>query len=283
MIGVEHATAGVLVIILFVFFLVFRYIRLAKEAISETKPAALRQDLYIRRLAGVDAVDEATGRAAELGRPMVFSTGLTGVGPVLYACLGVLHYVARKAARYKTKIIVPQNDSSVMAIASDTVQEAYRAEGKSYSYDPRSLVYLSDEQFAFAAGYMGLVQREKAASTFLFGVFAAESLILAEAGQQVGAMQIASSVSPEQVPFFICTCDYTLIGEELFGASAYLTREPVQVGSLFAQDRVKLLFFVFIIIGVMISTFNSFRPKEERWPSPVELIVKPLFVSGENE
>lgn len=276
MIGVEHATAGIFVILIFVFFLVARYIRLAKFASSETKKDFTKKELYIRRLAGVDAVDEATGRAAELGRPLVFSTGLTSVGPILYACLGVMHYVARKAARYKTKLILPQNDPAVMAIASDTVQEAYRDEGRGSSFDPRSLVYLSDEQFAFAAGYMGLVQREKAASTFLFGVFAAESLILAEAGQQVGAMQIASSISPEQVPFFICTCDYTLIGEELFGASAYLTREPIQVGSLFAQDRVKLLFFILIVLGVAISTYNSFLPKSESLSSPVDWIVKPL-------
>lgn len=283
MVGVEHASAGIIIILLFVFFLVFRYIRLARVASANKKAGVANQDLYIRRLAGVDAVDEATGRAAELGRPLVFSTGLTGVGPVLYACLGVLHYVSRKAARYKTKLIVPQNDAAVMAIASDTVQEAYRAEGKSSSFDQRSLVYLSDEQFAFAAGYMGIVQREKAASTFLFGVFAAESLILAEAGQQVGAMQIASSVSPEQVPFFICTCDYTLVGEELFGASAYLTREPVQVGSLFAQDRVKLLFFFLILLGVAISTVNSFRPKDRAISSPVDWIVMPLSKESKGE
>lgn len=276
MIGVQHATAGILAILIFVFYLVFRYIRLARSADADVKKDSGVERLYIRRLAGVDAVDEATGRAAELGRPLVFSSGLTGVGPILYACLGVMYYVARKAARYKTRLILPQNDPAVMAIASDTVQEAYRAEGKSAAFDPRSLVYLSDEQFAFAAGYMGIVQRERVASTFLFGVFAAESLILAEAGQQVGAMQIASSVSPEQVPFFICTCDYTLIGEELFGASAYLTREPVQVGSLFAQDRVKLLFFVLIILGVTISTYNSFVNKDKALLSPVDLIVMPL-------
>ncbi len=258
----ENATPGVLIILLFTLLLIFRYIRIAA---GETRP-------YIRRLAGVDAIEEATGRAAELGKPIVFSTGLTGVGPVLQACLGVLHYVSRKAARYKAKLFVPQNDPAVMAITSDTVQDAYREEGRFSSFDSRTVTFLSEEQFAFAAGYMGLVQREQAASTFLFGVFAAESLILAEAGQRIGAMQIASSVSPEQVPFFICTCDYTLIGEELFGASAYLTREPVQVGSLMAQDRVKLLFFVIIIMGVLIATANSLGLMEIS--SPVDWINK---------
>lgn len=263
--GVENATPGILIILLLTLLLIFRYIRLARAQTDKSK-------IYIRRLAGVDAIEEATGRAAELGRPIVFSTGLTGVGPVLQACLGVLHYVSRKAARYKAKLFVPQNDSAVMAIATDTVQDAYRQEGRFSSYDSRTVTFLSEEQFAFAAGYMGLVQREQAASTFLFGVFAAESLILAEAGQRIGAMQIASSVSPEQVPFFICTCDYTLIGEELFGASAYLTKEPVQVGSLMAQDRIKLLFFMLVLLGVLISTVNSLGLTAVPLSSPVEWI-----------
>jgi hypothetical protein len=216
------------------------------------------KDLFVRRLPGVDAIDEACGRSAELGRPISFSTGLTGVNPVLYAVLGVLYYVGRKAARYKSQFLLPQYHPEVMAISEDVLRDAYRVEGRLAQYDPQCVRFLSEEQFAFAAGYMGMVQREQISTAFLFGSFAAESLLLAEAGQQVGAMQVAASVSPEQVPFFICTCDYTLIGEELFASAAYLTREPVQLGSLLGQDRGKLIFFVLIVLGIGISTWNVY-------------------------
>jgi len=149
---------------------------------------------------------------------------------------------------------------TVMAIAEDVLRDAYRAEGRSALFDPRNILFLSEEQFAFAAGYIGLVQREQVAGAFLFGHFAAESLILAEAGQQVGAMQVGASVSPEQVAFFITACDYTLIGEELFAASAYLTREPIQLGSLYGQDRAKLFLFLMIVTGVGIATLNAVWP-----------------------
>lgn len=243
----EHATLGILLLICVVAGMVFTYIR-----------RAFRGDkLFVRRIPGIDAIDEASGRAAELGRPVAFSTGITGVSPTLYAALGVLYYVARKAALYKSKLLLPQNDAQVMAIAEDTARDAYRTEGRLSQFEPKNVCFLSDEQFAYAAGYMGWVQRENIATAFLFGSFAAESLILAEAGQQVGAMQIAASLSPEQVAFFICTCDYTLIGEELYAASAYLTEEPVQLGSLYGQDRAKLIFFILIIVGVLIATINS--------------------------
>ena len=245
--GIEHATPVILILMLALVGPVLYYIKIAKAGAN----------LYVRRIPGIDAIDEASARAAEVGRPVAFSLGLSGIGPVLYACLGVLYYVAQKAAVFKSKLLVPQSAPEVMAIAEDTVHDAYRDASKLSQFDPSSVMYLSDEQFAYAAGYVGMVQRENVASAFLFGSFAAESLILAEAGQQIGAMQVSATVSPEQVAFFICTCDYTLIGEELFAASAYLTREPVQLGSLIAQDRAKLLFVLMIVAGVLIATLNS--------------------------
>lgn len=123
------------------------------------------------------------------------------------------------------------------------------------------------------------MHREKPGAAFMFGVFAAESLVLAEAGQQVGARQVAASVSPEQVAFFVCTCDYTLIGEELFGASAYVSREPVQVATLAAQDRFKLLICGVIVVGVVCATIASLHP-ELSIVMPHELLLSGWEVFG---
>lgn len=246
----DHATPAVLIMLVIVVAPVFYYISQAKKG----------KKLFVRRISGIDAIDEACGRCAELGKPSIFSVGLTSLGPILYGCLGVLFHVAKKAARYKTRLIIPQNQPDVMAVSEEVLRDAYRTEGRLSAFDPKNVVYLSDEQFAYAAGYIGLVQREKVGSAFLFGTFAGESLVLAEAGQQVGAMQVAATTSPEQVAFFISACDYTLIGEELFAASAYLTEEPVQLGSLYAQDRVKLFFYLLIVVGILDATFLSIFP-----------------------
>lgn len=249
--GVEHATPGIFILMIFLIVPVLVYIRKARKD----------KDIFVRRIAGIDAIDEATGRAAELGRPISFSTGLTSVHPTLYACLGVLYYVSKKAATHRSKLLVPQYNAEVMAIVEDIVRDAYRAAGQLGNFEPRNIRFLSESQFAFASGYMGMMHRENVCSAFLFGYFAAESLLLAEAGQQVGAMQVGASVSPEQVPFFICACDYTLIGEELYAASAYLSREPIQLGSLCGQDRAKLILFVIIVSGVLIATWNALYPE----------------------
>ncbi len=79
--------------------------------------------------------------------------------------------------------------------------------------------------------------REKPAAIFLLGYYYAEALMLAETGFSVGAIQIAGTDAQAQLPFFITTCDYTLIGEELYAASAYLSREPMLLGSLKGPGR----------------------------------------------
>jgi hypothetical protein len=265
--GVDHATPGMIVTILGITFPVIVLIKRARR---------FPDKIYIRRIAGIDAIDEAVGGAVERGRPISFSTGMTEVDPVLYACLGVLYYIAKKVARLKTPLLIPQRTPDGMAIVEDVVRDAYRSEGRLSSYDQHNIRFFSEDQFAYASGYMGMIHREKVGSAFLFGSFAAESLILAEAGQQIGAMQVAASATPEQVAFFICTCDYTLIGEELFAASAYLSREAVQVGSLAGQDRGKFLILIFIIVGVTIATFKSIFP-QYNIPNVDQLLTSYLF------
>lgn len=253
--GIEHATQGGGWGMLFLTFLMVAppllFIALAKRWKRRG------QDMYIRRISGIDAIEDAVGRTVEMGRPIIFTFGLAGVGPLFFACLGVLSHLARMAARYSVRLFVPQQDVEVMAITQNAVRDAYQAEGRQEAYREDDVRFLSSAQFAFASGYMGIVHREKVAACFLCGSFAAESLILAEAGQQAGAIQVAATADYAQIPFFITTCDYTIIGEEVFAAGAYLSRDPVQRGSLRGQDIAKLLLLLCILIGIAAATFNT--------------------------
>ena len=65
-----------------------------------------------------------------------------------------------------------------------------------------------------------------------------------------------------QLPFFITTCDYTLIGEELYAASAYLGREPKQLGSIKGQDPCKAVIMGFITLGVILSIISAITGNE---------------------
>lgn len=243
----EHSNPAIVLLIFLFVGPVLYFIRRARHG----------QEIYIRRIPGIDAIDDTMGRAIELGRPLSFTTALTGIGPLFYACLGVLRHIAKRVSRFNAKLFIPCGDPEALVLADATIQSAYRSEKRESLYDPNSLRYLSGEQFAFSSGYMGLVQRENVGGAFLFGNFAAESLILAEAAERIGAVQVAATVDTSQIPFFITVCDYTLLGEELFAAGAYLSRDPVQIGSLRGQDFAKFILVVLILLGILDNTYRA--------------------------
>jgi hypothetical protein len=209
------------------------------------------RQLFVRRIPGLAAIDEAVGRATEMGRPITFSLGLGGLDIVTLQSLAIALHVVRLAARYGNRVILTMRNATLYAVADEAVREAYAAEGKPEAYQMDDIRFLSDRQFAYASGVVGIINRERVASNLMFGTFYAESLILAEAGHQVGAVQVAGTPSTTQVPFFIAACDYTIIGDEYYAGTAYLTREPVLMGSLIGQDWGKMLLLGLVLLGTL--------------------------------
>ena len=234
------ARLNILVAMVIFFTLIIYYIESAKKG----------KNLFVRRIAGLDAVEEAVGRATEMGKPIIYVPGLGSVADIAtIASLNILGEVAKKVAQYDSALLVPCRDPIVYTVASEIVKESYAKAGRPDAFKTDSVFFITSEQFAYAAAVDGLMAREKPATNFFLGMFWAESLVLAETGAQTGAIQIAGTDSVYQLPFFITACDYTLIGEELYAASAYLSREPLLLGSLKGQDYGKLVILAIVTIG----------------------------------
>ncbi len=213
--------------------------------------------LFIRKLAGLDAVEEAVGRATEMGRPVLFIPGINEIDVMdTIAGLSILGRVAKITARYETPLYVPVRYPMVFAAAQEVVQQSYIAEGKGDAQNRDSVRYVAGEQMAFTATVNGYMMRERPAANIFMGAFYAESLLLAETGNAAGSIQIAGTAQPEQLPFFIAACDYTLMGEELFAASAYLSHEPIMLGGLKGQDLMKVLILAAIVIGTFMVSID---------------------------
>jgi hypothetical protein len=214
-------------------------------------------DYFVRKIAGISAIEEAVGRATEMGKPVLFIPGIQDLDNVqTVAGITILASVARKVAEYETQLNVPTSRSLVMTTARETVKEAFLSAGRPDLYNDSMVYYVTDEQFGFVAYADGFIVRQRPATCIYMGAFFAESLILAETGNSVGAIQIAGTAQPTQLPFFVAACDYTLIGEELFAASAYLSQEPKLLGSLRGQDFGKAFAMLFILIGTAVATIS---------------------------
>ncbi|HEY3243405.1 MAG TPA: DUF6754 domain-containing protein [Phycisphaerae bacterium] len=223
--------------------------------------------LKVRKIAGLAAVEEAVGRATEMGRSILFVPGIEDLKYIAtVAGITVLSRVARLAAEHDAQLEVPTRRSLVMTAARETVQASFLAAGRPDAYNADRIYYVTDEQFGFAAAVAGWMMRSKPATAFYLGTFYAESLLLAETGNAIGAIQIAGTDEPAQLPFFVAACDYTLIGEELFAASAYLSGEPQQLGSLKGQDVGKTIVGVLIAVGVTLASICAITsaPRAQR-------------------
>jgi hypothetical protein len=210
-------------------------------------------DLFVRRLAGIEAIDEAIGRATEMGKPILYVLGLgTAADIATIASYTILGRVAKKVAEYQTGLIVPCYDPIVMTVAQETVRTAYLDAGRPDSYNEDMVYFVTNQQFAYVAGVNGVMLRERPATNLYMGKFYAESLILAETGTVAGSIQISGTDEISQIPFFVVACDYCLIGEELYAASAYLGKEPLLLGSLKAQDYAKAGVIFLTIIGFIL-------------------------------
>jgi hypothetical protein len=214
----------------------------------------------LRRIAGFDAIEEAIGRATELGRPVLFTPGKGDIaditGPQLLAGMDLLSHVAELAARNDVQLISTIPTPTVQPIAEDVIRSGFLREGKPDKYSPDMVRFVSPEQMAYAVATAGIILREKVAATFLVGPFFGESLIIAESASQLGAIQIAGTARMVQIPLFVGACDYTLIGEEMYAASAYLTKDPAQLGIIAGQDVVRIVALGLILIGSILSTLG---------------------------
>lgn len=217
------------------------------------RAAKQEKELYIRPLAGIEAVDEAIGRATEMGKPTLYVLGLGSAADIAtIASFAILARVARKVAEYQTPLLVPIYDPLVLTVAEDTVRAAYMDAGHPDQYNENSVYFVTQSQFAYVAAVNGTMLREKPATNIYLGKFYAESLLLAETGALAGSIQISGTDEITQLPFFLVACDYTLIGEELYAASVYLSREPILLGTLKAQDWAKGLVILSLLAALVL-------------------------------
>ncbi len=219
-----------------------------------------KSKVEIRPIAGLQSIDEAVGRATEMGAPVHFSPGLGDIvatdSAQTLAALEILGYVARKSAQYDARLVVTIRMPNLFPMAQEITRQSYLAEGKPDSYKDDTVRFITSDQDGYAGGVVGFMTREKAAANIMAGIYLGESLIIAEAGSRIGAMQVAITASITQLAFFVATCDYVVIGEELFAAGAYLSQNKVKLGAIASQDYFKIAIMAVIVIGTIASTLG---------------------------
>jgi hypothetical protein len=218
----------------------------------------------VRTFPAVTAIPEAVGRAAEMGKPIYYSTGL-GMstlnnqlnGPQTLAGISILSMVTRLCARSGVRIAYFTPIADSIPLVEETMKTSYMTEGKPDEFNTTEQIFFQADQSSYLTASLGWIQRERPASCFLIGGYYYESVVLGEAGNTIGAMQISGTANSAQLPFLVATTDYTLIMEELYAASAEISENPDVLGSLRGEDILKFVTLALLIIGFVIAFAGS--------------------------
>ena len=238
---------GQAALLAFVLLAVFEASRLALKRKSRTKP-----------IQGLDKLRNWIKEAERLDRCVFFTPGTGGIGSTdTLAALALLRYVARLCVRHDVKLIIANGDQNVHQVTEEILKGAYAKAGKASKYTVDSVRYISGSVYAYAAGVMGLLRRVRPAVNIFVGSFSAESLEIAEAGRSEALYQFAGTSSIDQLPFFLATCDLTLLGGELYVAQSYLSRDVREVSWTIGQDAGKAIAILLILAGTILVSFGN--------------------------
>lgn len=210
----------------------------------------------IRPIAGLDAIEEAVGRAVEMGRPVHDCPGGGGFdsqyAQQTVAAIGIIGHVAKLCASRGADLKVSINVAHTLPAVEEIIRTSYLSEGQIDQYSPDMVRFLPNQNALFSY-CMGMFEREKIAANIMVGAYFWEAIVLAEHGGSVGAMQIGGTARQSQLPAFVASCDYLIIGDEMFAANAYVTKDEQQISNIAGQDIVRIIVLIIMVLGSLAS------------------------------
>jgi len=209
---------------------------------------------YIRDLTAVSKMEEAVGRATEMGRPVHWTYGAGQFDAQHLAAFALLEYVASLCAKYDTRLIVSVRLPEVVPMTDAVIRKAYAEIGKMESFRAEDIRFFGESH---NAAMIGTIAREQPAANFMIGSLFYESVLGIEASARFDAIQVGGTANTHQLPFIAAGCDDIFIGAEMFAAATQINPDPIRVGSTSAEDWVTRLMVVAMAIGSILATVGN--------------------------
>ncbi len=226
------------------FFALFLYIAFVEVRIKG-KP-------NLRPMPALDFLRETFQKAIESGRPLHVSPGTGTIGEKdtaeTLAGLGLLEYAQRQGSLYKIPVTSTFFHPTTMLSGYDFRRKFGATEGRIY--------FIAPERGVYAAGAAEVLKNERPILNLALGPFGYEFLLLSEAAESRGIDQVAGATDPTVLPFIYSSTEYSLIGEEVFAAKAYLSKEPQALAGIIAQDVMRFTLIIGITVGVILKTLG---------------------------
>jgi hypothetical protein len=207
----------------------------------------------LREIPAFQKLGRAIGLAVEAGTRLHLTLGRGGLSgiPAGSALVGlsILDRIARTASISDRPPIATSGDGSLGILSQDTLYNSFRAVGQGAQYEPSFGQVSGLTPFAYAAGTLPTIYDEHISTTILSGHFGSEVALITDASERAGATTLAGSDDMTAQAVLYTAAQEPLIGEELYAAGAYLKSGPMHIASLRAQDILRWVLILAILLG----------------------------------
>jgi hypothetical protein len=226
----------------------YNKIKKMEEAGEEVPP--------LRRLAVIDALDEAVGRAAETNRPLAIAPpGISGNRSFIAIInLNTITYLASACARVGAPIQVYPGREDIINISRQVLLDAYTAEGKLDELDEDYTLRWIQGKWCGSKDVRTVhaLWENNVSSVTWFGTSGCFGQQLGANAPVIGATVITGCNTAHGCMYSTIYGDYASIGEEVFTLAAYFTGHPLHVGAVYAQDYAKYFIIPLTLLTALV-------------------------------
>ncbi len=207
----------------------------------------------LRTIPALTRLYRAIGLSVEDGTRLLVGLGntslLTGNAAAPLAGLSMLRHLAERTSLSDRPPIAVAGEAPLALLAQDTLQAGYEAAGAGEYYVPTTGRVVGLTPFSAAAGTLPILRDESVSAAIFVGHFGIEAALLADAAERESTLVVGSSDDLAAQAVWYAAAPETLIGEELFAASAYLGANPSQTASLTVQDILRWVIILALVVG----------------------------------
>jgi hypothetical protein len=207
----------------------------------------------LREIPAFGRLSRSIGLAVEAGQRLHLTLGrggLTGLpGAAALVGLSMLQRIARAASISDRPPVASTGNGELAILAQDTLRQAYSSIGAENQYNPTSGQVSGLTPFSYAVGTLPVIYDQQVSANVLAGHFGSEVALITDASERSGGLTLAGSDSIQAQAILYASAQEPLIGEELYASGAYIQAGPLHLASVRAQDFLRWVVVVVIILG----------------------------------
>lgn len=216
----------------------------------------------LREIPAFTRLIRTLGLSVEDGKRLHISLGhgslLDERGGSAFAGLATLRIISEKTSVSDMPSVASSGDPTLGLLTQDTMQAGYQAAGVEENYDPTTSRVTGFTPFSYVAGAMHIASNENVSTNIMLGHFGPEASLLADASDRDNVTLIGASDNVAGQSVLYASTQDSLIGEELFGAGAYLGAGTSHTASLTVQDILRWLIIGTLIVGAGLKFVGAF-------------------------